>query len=249
MPLSNHVHELRLAIGSPRAVVRKLADAGSSLVTMANPRERDRRYARLQAAGLAGPQPSTWQLVQGAHHMLFGYLLPSNLEFYEAFGRNHHWAQVLRILDEPSAMIDPIGLGLKQEMIISHLVQVTHSSAGYDVALLLMFEDGLGALRRELEQLVDGEHPRQEAIDAIIEREDYHWTLLEALDRFEADPETHWRVATVPAPEGCEALFDWGIDTFGTPGRLFAYCNTLPKTPADSLHAWIQGELSVPTPA
>ena len=55
-------------------------------------------------------------------------------------------------------------------------------------------------------------------------------------------------MATVPAPEGCDALFDWGIDMFGTPGRLFAYSRTLPETPLASLRAWMAGELSVPTP-
>ncbi|TNE90453.1 MAG: hypothetical protein EP330_08130 [Deltaproteobacteria bacterium] len=243
------LHELRLALGGPAAVRRKVVDTVRSLHTMfLDRRERDARYARLQARGLAGERPTDWQMWLAAHHMLHGYILPSNIEFYEAYGRDHWWTQVLRFLDEPSAMIDPIGLGISRDMVISHLVQIVHASAGYDVALLCMFDDGVAELRRQLEQLVAGSHPRQAAIDALIEREDYHQALLDALDRWEADPELHWRVATVPAPEGCEALFDWGIDRFGSPGRLFAYARTLPETPSASLRAWWAGELAVPHP-
>ena len=125
---------------------------------------------------------------------------------------------------------------------------MVHSSAGYDVALLLMFDDGLDALRRQLVQLCAGEHPRQAAIDAILERPDYHARLLEALDRFEAEPVAGWRVDTYEAPEGCGELYEWGIESFGSPGRLFAYSRTLPPTPSATLRAWLRGQLSIPAP-
>ena len=85
------------------------------------------------------------------------------------------------------------------------------------------------------QQLEAGTHPRQQALTTTIERPDYPAKLLAALDRFEHDPETHWRVTTYPTPAGCETLFDWGIDRFGTPGRFFAYCRTLPASPWQSL--------------
>lgn len=248
MSLKQRVDDLRTTIGDRHQVRRKLGDARRTLVTLCDRREQADRIERLRAAGLVGASPTTWQLWLGAAHMMFGYILPSNVEFYAHYEAGHWWQQVLRVLDEPSAMMDPIGLGISEEMLISHLIQVVHASAGYDVALLLMFEDGLVHLRDQLEQMIEGRHPRQDAIELLLERPDYPRRLLEALDRFEADPVTHWRVSTIEAPEGCEARFDWGIETFGTPGRLFDYCLTLPSTPWASLSAWLRGELRVPAP-
>ncbi|MCB9687406.1 MAG: hypothetical protein H6738_03870 [Alphaproteobacteria bacterium] len=249
MTLTRRWTELTAAVGSPSQVTRKLRGAFRTTVNLFSRREREERIARLQATGMMGERPTDWQLVLGAQHMLFGYLLPSNIEFYEHYEQSHHWQQVLRILDEPSAMMDPIGLGIDRDELVSHLIQVVHASAGYDVALLMMFEDGVSELRAQLEQLVAGSHPRQAALEAILERADYPAALLAALDRFDADPVTNWRVATVPAPEGCDRLFDWGIDTFGTPGRFMAYCRTLPETPLASVRAWFAGELRIPSPA
>ena len=229
--------QLRAATGSPRQLLGKLWRALVTLVTMLNPWERNRRYARLEARGLTGPRPTGWQMTLGAYRMLTEFLLPSNEQFYELAGydNGHWWAQVLRVLDEPSATIDPIGLGVSQDLLIQHLIQVVHTSAAYDVALLGMFDDGLDALRAQLQQLEAGTHPRQQAPTTTIERPDYPAKLLAALDRFERDPETHWRVTTYPTPAGCETLFDWGIDRFGTPGKFFAYCRTLPASPWQSL--------------
>ena len=64
--------------------------------------------------------------------MLFGFLLPSNLEFYAHYEQSHHWQQILRFLDDPSGMLDPIGLGISKESLVAHLLQVVHTSAGYD---------------------------------------------------------------------------------------------------------------------
>lgn len=241
MSLRASLRDLRLAIGPLSRVDRKARETIRTLVTMLDRRERDRRCARLQRAGLAGERPTDWQLLLAAHHMLVGFLLPSNREFYAAYDRSPWWAQVLRVLDDPRAVMDPIGLGVDEDAIVSHLVQVVHTSAGYDVALLGMFEDGLGALRRQLEQLVAGTHPRQAAIEAIVEREGYHRALLEALDRFERDPQACWRVDTLEVPDGCEERFEQGVELFGTPGRLFAYGRTLPPTPWASLRAWLRG--------
>lgn len=252
--LRTRLSEARRAAGSRTEIAEKAREVGTTARLLLSRAERDARIGRLQAAGLVGERPTDWQLALGAYHMMFGYILPSNLEFYEHYEQTgeiggHWWHQLLRVLDAPTTMMDPIGLGISKQTLLMHVVQVVHASAGYDVALLLMFEDGLLHLRRELEQVVAGTHPRQAVITALLERQDYPEALLAALDRFEADPHTHWRVATVPAPEGCDALFDWGIDMFGTPGRLMAYALTLPPTPTASLRAWLAGGLRLPTPA
>ncbi|MCB9676915.1 MAG: hypothetical protein H6737_17500 [Alphaproteobacteria bacterium] len=250
MSIRSRLHDLRQATGSASQMRDKLREAVRTARTLLDRSVRDERIGRLQAAGLVGERPTDWQLVLGAYHMMFGYILPSNIEFYEHYETGGHWwHQVLRVLDAPATMMDPIGLGISEDTLVRHVVQVVHASAGYDVALLLMFEGGLARLRNELEQVIAGEHPNQAVIDELLERPDYPRALLDALDRFEADPIGQWRVSTVPAPEGCETLFDWGIDTFGTPGRFMAYCRNLPATPAASARAWARGDLRLPHPA
>jgi len=249
MILFTRLQELRSATGSLSDLRRKASDAWRTVHTLLDAQERNDRYARLQAAGQAGPRPTDWQLMLGASHMMMGYILPSNVEFYEAYELPHWWSQLIRVLDEPSAMMDPIGLAISRDMVISHLVQVVHSSAGYDVALLMMFDDGIDELKRQLQLLCAGEHPRQEALDAIVERPEYHQRLLAAVERFEADPVREWRVDTFEAPEGCHELYDWGIETFGSPARLFEYCRRLPETPSATAAAWFRGQVAIPTPS
>ena len=249
MGVRTRVRELKAATGGPRTFARKLKRAGTTARRMLDRSEREVRIARLQKHGIVGDAPNDWQLVQGAWHMMFGYILPSNEEFYEHYEQGHWWHQLMRVLEEPATMMDPIGFGLEQQTLLTHLVEVVHASAGYDVALLFMWDDGITRLRDQLQQVVDGTHPRQARIEALLEHPDYPARLLQALDHYEADPAANWRVHTVPAPEGCDALFDWGIDTFGSPGRLFEYCHTLPPTVGSSVKAWVAGELRLPTPA
>ena len=248
MSLSSRLHELKTATGGVRPMAHKLVRAARTARAMLDGAERERRIACLQASGRVGERPTDWQLVLGATHMMFGYILPSNEEFYAHYEVGHWWHQLLRVLSEPATMMDPIGFGLDQRTLLTHLIEVVHASAGYDVALLHMWEDGLAPLRSELTQVVAGTHPHQARIEGLLERADYPQALLEALDRYERDPQSEWQVFTVPAPEGCEARFDWGIETFGSPGRLFDYCRGLPATPRATLRAWRAGELTVPAP-
>ena len=69
---------------------------------------------------------------------------------------------MVSILDEPSAMMDPTGLAVSKEMVVSHMLHVPHTTAAYDVGLLVleMFPDGVEKLEEELNQYLDGEHPR-----------------------------------------------------------------------------------------
>jgi len=249
MSVTTRLRQLRDATGGVRPMAHKLRRAVRTAATMLDRAEREARIARLQAAGLVAERPTDWQLILGAHHMMFGYILPSNEEFYEHYDQGHWWHQLMRVLEEPATMMDPIGLGLEQQTLLRHIVEVVHASAGYDVALLFMWPEGLAPLREQLQQVIAGTHPRQQRIEALLERPDYPEALLAALDRYEADPDRNWRCDTVPAPEGCDELFDWGIETFGSPGRLFAYARTLPQTPLASLRAWAVGDLALPTPA
>ncbi len=246
--IASRFNALRAAAGGPRDLVRKLGEVVVTARTLLDRRERRARLRRLVDAGLVHHEPTDWQMWLATHHMMFGYILPSNLEFYEHYEVPHWWHQLLRAVEAPATMMDPIGLGISEDVLRTHLVQVVHASAGYDVALLCMFEGGLDRLREALQQVIAGVHPKQATIQALLERDDYPARLLEAVDRFAVDPERHWRCDTVPAPEGCETLFDWGIETFGSPGRLMAYAVSLPETPMASLRAWLRGELRLPSP-
>lgn len=231
----SRLRELRAAIGGPRAFVAKWSRAARTAAGMLDPRLRQARLQAMAERGWIEQMPTAWQLTLGSAHMLLGYILPSNVQFYEHYDQPHWWQQLIRVLDEPSAVMDPVGFGLSAEMLVSHLVQVVHSSAGYDVALLDLIPGGLEQLEAELDLLVAGRHPRQSALDALVERPGYHARLREAVRAYRADPSASWRVDTFMAPEGCDALYEWGIDTFGSPARLVRYCCRLPRSPWQGL--------------
>ena len=43
---------------------------------------------------------------------------------------------------------------------------------------------------------------------------------------------------TYQTPEGCERLFDEGIERYGSLGSLLRYAVTLPRTPLGTLSQW-----------
>ena len=85
---------------------------------------------------------------------------------------------------------------------------------------------------------VAGEHPRQAAIEKLIERQSYPQELLDALQLYKADPEKYWQLYTFDTPEGCDELFDFGVERFGTIGRLLNYACTLPRIMGKLLKAF-----------
>lgn len=230
--------DVRTTIGPPAEAWRKLQLTVETVRCVLDRDEQLTRIERLRASGETDVVPTRWQLSVGAYHMMTRFIIPSNDEFYRHYEGSAAWLQLLRFLDDPPTMLDPIGLAISRDALIKHIVHVVHTSAGYDVALLRMFEDGLAELERHLELLIAGEHPEQAAIEATLERPDYHRRLLEAVRAYVDDPVRNWRVETYEAPDDCEALYDWGIERFGSPGRLFAYAHTLPASPWASLRQW-----------
>ncbi len=71
----------------------------------------------------------------------------------------------------------------------TQIVRAGHASACHDAALPRLFEGGLDRLRDELQQVIAGIHPKLAVIRALLERDDYPERLLEAVNRFEVDPE------------------------------------------------------------
>ena len=235
MALQARVSELKTAVGTVEDVKRKLANAWRTLTTTFNRQERVRRLERLRDHGHLAEIPSEWQILQASYDMMTGFIMPSNAEFYRHYDQNMYWLQFLRVIDEPSTMMDPTGLAVSSDMLIQHLMHVVHTSAGYDVGLLHMFPGALDELESQLEAYVGGVHPRQTAIADLLEKPDYPERLLAAVRKYREDPVRHWEVTTYETPEGCEELFDFGIERYGTLGRLLNYALTLPKTPWGSV--------------
>jgi len=130
MNLFTKAKELRTAIGSSSALSIKCRNAGQTLANTFNRAERQRRLRTLKANGHIDKIPNEWQILQGTYQMLFDYIIPSNTDFYRHYPQSPYWLQFLRVLDEPSAMLDPTGLAVSRDMVVSHLLHVVHCSAG-----------------------------------------------------------------------------------------------------------------------
>jgi len=237
MRLTHRLKEIRAAIGPWSAIRRKFVNAARTVWNTVYRKERRRRLTLLRERGMIETIPTEWQIWMASYDMMTGYIIPSNDEFYANYDKNQYWLQFLRVLDEPSTMMDPTGLAVDAETVIQHLLHVVHCSAGYDIGLLEMFPDGLDRLEAQLRAHVAGTHPRQAAIADLIERPQYPAELLDAVRLYRQDPETHWKVTTFETPDGCDALFDFGIERYGTLGRLLRYAHTLPPSPWASLKA------------
>lgn len=231
--------QLQRAIGPTRLLMSKWGRALRTVRRLLDRRDQVRRIQQLSGPEAVPVVPTRWQIACAAHEMLTCFIIPSNAEFYRHYrGKNGPWLQLLRFLDDPPTMLDPIGLSISKRELIAHLLHVVHCSAGYDVALLRMFPDGLEDLETQLGKLMAGTHPRQKAIMSTVEREDWPQLLLAALRRYRANPEVEWEVMTFEAPGDCQPLLREGLEKYGSPGRLLRYASTLPKTPGESVQLW-----------
>jgi hypothetical protein len=226
--------QLWQAIGTWERCVDKTRSLKDTVIRAWAFRKRRKRLMRLKKIGLIDAVPNEWQITQAAYAMFNEFILPSNDEFYAHYDQNMYWFQFLRLLDEPSVFIDPTGLSIPRDVLIRHVLNVVHTSAGYDVQLLETHEGGLEELERQLKLLIAGEHPDQDEIIGLIERKDYPTYLLEALQRYRQNRVKHWAVLTYETPEGCEETFNQGIERFGSLSRLMGYASKLPKTPWQS---------------
>ncbi|MBK7972866.1 MAG: hypothetical protein IPK07_06155 [Deltaproteobacteria bacterium] len=160
---------LATAAGGPRQWRDKLARLAGTVALYASQREIDRRLARLAERGYLTQIPTRAQLGFGGLDMVQFFIVPGAADYYETQGIDFRFHQVLRFLDDPVSVIDPVGLLSRRDTIIGHLMQVTHANPIYDLQILDMFDDGLEALERELEQMLAGTHPRAGTISAIVE--------------------------------------------------------------------------------
>ncbi len=216
------------ALGTPAQAAAKLGRLVKLLGGYVFPAELAARLGRLHALGIIEVVPAPLQLVCGARDMVRFWIVPAAADYYEGQKLSFAFHQLLRFLDEPASLADPVGFFSTEDGIIGHLMQVVHANPLYDLELLQMFPSGLSELERQLEQMLAGTHPRAAAIGAIVEEPDYHGRLLDFVRRFRQDPGT-------PAPlrdnVSASERFLRLERTFGSLRTAMRYFCRLPSTP------------------
>jgi len=224
---------LAKAAGPPRAWGSKVVDLARALRAYADRVALDDRLERLVELGYIERVPSRLQLVVGSVDMLRFWISPAAEDYYAAQGIDFGLHQILRVLDDPSSMVDPTGFLSTRDNIIGHLMQVVHANPCYDLQLLESHAGGLEELEAQIEAMLDGTHPRAESIGAIVEEADYHARLLEYVRAYRRDPDVgaplRENIANDPRWQRLER-------TFGTVHGAMRYFANLPDTPLAAAH-------------
>ncbi len=215
------------AIGGPGPIAGKLRRLARTVWLYCHRGEIDRRLRTLAEKGYIASRPTTLQILFGGFDMLRFVIEPASREYYRQKGISFGFHQLLRVLDDPVSMIDPTGFVSDRDTIVGHVMQVVHLNPVYDLQLIQMFPDGLEDFERQVQAMVDGTHPRQATIGAIVEDPDYHARLLDYVRRFCADPN-----APPPVREQqtlrADPHFAAAEHTFATLPGFIDYCHTLP---------------------
>lgn len=223
---------LRTAAGSPASWPGKAARFGAAIAAYGQGRVIHERLEKLLRVGVLSEKPNDLQLLIGSIDMLRFWISPAAADYYESQGISYGFHQLLRFLDEPASLCDPIGLLSTRDGIIGHLMQVVHANPLYDVQLLELFDDGLDELEAQLVLMQEGRHPRSGSIGAIVEEAGYHAALLSWLRAYRRDrrspPPLRQNVAASQEFRCLEAVFG-GMDT------AFRYFARLPSTPFAAL--------------
>ncbi len=226
---SSPVSLVRTAIGGPRAVAGKLRRLGRTARLYVSPSEVRGRLRALERHGYIDRCPSRLQILFGGLDMVRFVIEPAARDYYQSKGISFGFHQLLRVLDDPVSMIDPTGFLSDRDTIIGHVMQVVHLNPVYDLQLLEMFDDGLDQIERQVEQMIDGTHPRAGTIGAIIEDPDYHARLLDYVRRFRADRGSPPPVRTDQSLRA-DPVFAAAERTFATLPGFIGYCNRLPRS-------------------
>jgi hypothetical protein len=127
-------------------------------------------------------------------------------------------------------MIDPTGFYSDRDTIIGHVMQVVHLNPIYDLQILEMFDDGLEELERQVEAMIEGRHPRQQTIGAVVEDPGYHGRLLDFVRSFRAGD-----ASAPPVREQGrlrhDPAFVAAAQTFATLPGFISYAELLPARP------------------
>jgi hypothetical protein len=218
---------LRAALGPSARWPEKIGKVGGTLASWARiMRDADglaRRLAPLRQHGLVDAIPTRLQLLVGSLDMLRFWISPAAADYYARQGISFTFHQILRVLDDPAAMLDPVGFFVDRDAVIGHLLQVVHANPIYDVQLLSTHEGGLEALEAQTREVIAGTHPRARSIAAIVEEPDYHARLLAFVAAYREDPR-----AAPPVRSNIAGKFDLLERTFGSLPAAMRYFSRLP---------------------
>lgn len=216
------------ALGGPTQWLGKLARIGRTLRIMLDADEVQGRLARLKSQGFMETVPNGWQLMFGGFDMLRYFIAPGARDYYQTRGINFTFHQLLRFIDDPVSMIDPVGVLSDRDTIIGHILQVVHANPVYDFQLLEMFPDGLDELESQTRAVLDGTHPRARTIGAIVEDPGYHARLLGYIQRYIADRGTT-QMRRVAGNIRQKKSFVLAEETYGTLPGFMRYASRLPQ--------------------
>lgn len=195
-----------------------------------NRKEVRRRLDRLHQLGLIEEIPKGGQLAVGGLDMLRYFISPGAQDYYESRGIHFGFHQVLRFLDDPVSVMDPVGILSDRDTIIGHLLQVVHANPLYDLQILDMFPDGIDEVEAQTAAMIDGTHPRAKTIGAIVEDPEYHSRLLTYIRNYRVDPKTpelRRRAENARASKS----FVLAEETFGGLPQAMRYIKRLPEKP------------------
>jgi len=222
---------LLAAIGGPRQVLGKTRRLAATVRLYLNGKEIERRLARLHQLGFIDQIPTRLQLFAGGLDMLRFFIVPAARDYYATKGINFTFHQILRFLDDPVSLADPVGFLSERDSIIGHLMQVVHADPIYDLQLLQMFDDGLDQLEHQIGEMIAGTHPRAGTIGAIIEDAGYHRRLLSYVRAYRADPNTP-RLRREDGGLRSQPEFLLVEETFAAMPSFMRYASRLPRSPA-----------------
>lgn len=226
--LKQHPFRLMLrAIGTPKIIYNKSKRLAVTLFNTFYYPAMQKRLLRLQQIGFIEQIPSQKQLWFGAYDMLRYFISPGAASYYKTKNINFTFHQILRFLNDPSGISDPIGIRVPRDTIICHLLEVVHANPVYDLQLLDQFDDGLDEMEKQTQQMLDKTHPRYNSIMAITEDVNYHQNLLSYVQKYRINPAEKQMVrASGMARE--DAYFLLAECMFGTLPSAFRYFNRLP---------------------
>lgn len=215
------------ALGSPVAIVNKSGRFITTLFNTFYKPNQQKRLRRLKEIGFIDRMPSQKQLWFGAYDMFRYFVVPGAASYYKTKEINFKFHILLRFLNDPSGLMDPIGIRAPKHTIIGHLLEVVHANPVYDLQLLDQFDDGLAEMEKQTLQMIHKTHPRYRSISAIIEDENYYPQLYQYIQTYKKNP---------AAPQLIRATGEVRKDTnflraeitFGTLPSAFRYFNRLP---------------------
>lgn len=210
---------------------QKIRNLAAALRTYGDEERVQPRLQRLKELGWIDRVPTRLQRIVGAIDMTRFWIVPCAADYYRSKGINFYFHTLLRWLDDPASLIDPLGLNSTRDTIIGHVLQVVHANPDYDLQLLESFEDGLDQMEAQVVAILDGTHPRAASIMATVEDPEYHARLLEHVRRFRAERGKVEHGELLRENVMDDARFRLLERTFGELPHAMRYFARLPTTP------------------